>query len=671
MKRFYTLLLSILAIHASMLAQGWPANYGGVMLQGFYWDSYTASAWTNLEKKAGDLKSYIDLVWIPQSAYCGGTSMGYDDLYWFTNYNSSFGTESELRSLIQTYKNNGIGTIADVVINHRKTLTGWFDFPAETYNGTTYQLLSTDIAANDEGASQAVTEGVTLSTNNDTGENWDGMRDLDHYSANVQTNVEAYLDMLLNDFGYAGFRYDMVKGYGAGFTGIYNTSANPTYSVGEYWDGNVSAVQTWIDGTTVDGSIQSAAFDFPFRYTVRDAINNSNWATLNSSSTLAGNASYRRYGVTFVENHDTEYRSSTSQQDPITKDTLAANAYMLAMPGTPCIFYKHWLAYEDELKAMIDVRKQLGIHNQSTYSFQYTNTGYAGVNVAGDNGKLLAMVGTTANAQTVGAVWVKVLEGYHYLYYAHKDAEMAFVDKASGSYTGSNLSVKLVAASRTSDAKLVYTTDGTDPTATSTAVESGTSITIPTGETTLKVGLLIDSTVSGIITRTYNVAEEEPFTPYTITVYVNTDEVGWSDYVNYHSWGEHRTGTSWPGDRVTATTTMNGKTWFYKTYDITSADDYVSFVFSIGTSATASSNQTVDVTNVTKDAYFEISSTRTNGKYNVNDVTSDMTTGIESITTDQTTTTDDNAWYTLSGMRIDKPTQRGIYIRGGKKYVVK
>ena len=33
------------------------------------------------------------------------------------------------------------------------------------------------------------------------------MRDLDHNSTNVQTIVKAYLDMLLNDFGYAGFRH--------------------------------------------------------------------------------------------------------------------------------------------------------------------------------------------------------------------------------------------------------------------------------------------------------------------------------------------------------------------------------------------------------------------------------------------------------------------------------
>ena len=104
-------LMATLGIHA----QGWPANYDGVMLQGFYWDSYRASKWFNLEAQADDLAPYFSLVWIPQSANCGsGRSMGYDDLYWFSNYNSSFGNETQLRSMIKTFKSKGIGTIADV-----------------------------------------------------------------------------------------------------------------------------------------------------------------------------------------------------------------------------------------------------------------------------------------------------------------------------------------------------------------------------------------------------------------------------------------------------------------------------------------------------------------------------------------------------------------------------
>lgn len=102
--------------------------------------------------------------------------MGYDDLYWFNNYQSAFGSEQELRSMIGKLKQKGTGTIADVVINHRKTLTNWVDFPKETYQGKTYQLLSTDICKDDCGgqtASWAAANGYALSDNNDTGEGGD------------------------------------------------------------------------------------------------------------------------------------------------------------------------------------------------------------------------------------------------------------------------------------------------------------------------------------------------------------------------------------------------------------------------------------------------------------------------------------------------------------------
>ena len=103
MKRLLTTLTFVVA--------GWPENYGGVMLQGFFWDSFNDTQWTRLEKQADELATTFDLVWIPQSGNCGGTSMGYDDLYWFENYNSSFGSEAELRSLINALKERGIGTI--------------------------------------------------------------------------------------------------------------------------------------------------------------------------------------------------------------------------------------------------------------------------------------------------------------------------------------------------------------------------------------------------------------------------------------------------------------------------------------------------------------------------------------------------------------------------------
>ena len=409
------------------VCEGWPAQYGGVMLQAFYWDSFDDSQWTELQAQADQFAGTFDLVWIPQSGNCGGQSMGYDDLYWFNNYNSSFGNEQQLRQLISTFKSKGIKTIADVVINHRRNVSNWVDFPKETYKGVTYEMKSTDICANDDnGATKtwATQNGYTLSTNNDTGEGWDGMRDLDHKSENVQTIVKAYLDFLKNDLGYAGFRYDMVKGYSASFTGIYNAAAMPEFSVGECWDGTAK-IKSWIEGTKKDGQIQSAAFDFQFRYTVRNAMNNGNYARLAQQndgswplvSSNQDGGKYRRYAVTFVENHDTERRSNAAQ-DPLVKDTLAANAYMMAMPGTPCVFLKHWLAYKQEIANMVAVRKAVGVNSESVPTQVATNMNYYAVQVAGSGGKqLLCVVGSKAADYTPEGAWKKVISGYHYIYY--------------------------------------------------------------------------------------------------------------------------------------------------------------------------------------------------------------------------------------------------------------
>ena len=47
-------------------AQGWPSQYEGVMLQGFYWDSYTDSQWEYLERQADELSQSFSLVWGPK-----------------------------------------------------------------------------------------------------------------------------------------------------------------------------------------------------------------------------------------------------------------------------------------------------------------------------------------------------------------------------------------------------------------------------------------------------------------------------------------------------------------------------------------------------------------------------------------------------------------------------
>ena len=668
--------VGFLSLNAS--AQGWPSQYQGVMLQGFYWDSFDASQWTKLESQADELAPYFKLVWVPQSAYCGGKSMGYNDLYWFTNYNSSFGTEQELRSMIGTFKQKGIGTIADVVINHRGTVKNWFDFPEETYKGKTYKMTAADVCAGDDkgkAAEEAKKQGVSLSTNYDTGEDWDGMRDLDHNSANVQNCVKAYLDLLLNDLGYAGVRYDMTKGYAGKFTGMYNKAANPTYSVGEYFDGNKTNVTNWLNATKVDGKVMSAAFDFPIRYSVRDAANNGNWSKL-ANGGLATDVVYKRYAVTFIENHDTEKRSDAAQ-DPIRKDTLAANAYLLAMPGTPCVFYKHWTDCKQDIKNMILVRNIAGIYNESNWSCTENSAKRYVVTTTGANMRLRAAVGTTANAYTpTDDGWALAAEGYHWRYFLPTSAETVFPSLPSGEYHNAP-TVTLRAISTTKNAQIVYTLDGSNPTASGTKVANGTKVTLPNGKYTLKAALLANGKVGTIVTRTYDVRK---FEAYTFSVYVNTENVGWKNCY-FWTWGGDDThapaNNKWPGDNVTTLTEKNGKKWYSKQFKINTPTDYVNFVF-----AKERSVQTADVSGITTDAYFEIQNSKdSQGHYLVKNVTADQPTAIADITVSH------NANAT-SVVALDGRTVRhfnsavstteavdglapGIYIVNGKKVLVR
>lgn len=400
MKHIYTLLLLLLALAGNVHAQGWPKDYKGVMLQGFYWDSYQDTQWSHLESQADELSKYFSLIWVPQSGNCNTlqNQMGYAPIWWF-RHDSAFGSEAELRKMIKTFNDKGTGIIEDVVINHRNGNTNWCDFPPEKWNGQTFTWSLADICKGDD---QGETEkhGYALTGNNDTGDDFNGARDIDHTSANAQKNIKAYLDFLLNDLGYTGFRYDMVKGFAANYIGMYNTSAKPVYSVGEYWD-NTGNIKNWINGTKVDGVPTSAAFDFDLKYRIFEAFSSDgDWSKLNGDG-LVKDSYYKQYAVTFVDNHDTG-RTDGHGSSPLFANIEAANAYILAMPGTPCVFLPHWLQYKTAIKRMIATRRAVGISNTSDIlQAEAKHDGFV-LKVKGSQGELLLILGTTADANTQG-----------------------------------------------------------------------------------------------------------------------------------------------------------------------------------------------------------------------------------------------------------------------------
>ncbi len=615
MKKLYLTISLVLGV-LSANAQGWPEKYSGVMLQGFYWDSFKETKWTTLEKQAAELGNYFSLVWLPQSGNCGdGKSMGYNPLYYW-NQNSSFGTEAELRSLIKTFKANGIGTIADVVVNHRGTMTNWVDFPAEEYNGVTYQMQSTDICSDDDGGATktwADANGYQLSSNKDGYEDWPGMRDLDHKSTNVQKCVKAYTKYLVDDLGYTGFRYDMVKGFSASYVADYNNHAGVQFSIGENF-GNVEEAKRWIDGAKYNGTRMSAAFDFQFHYTLAKAVKEKNWTYLNAKAyhLVSSGSEYNRYAVTFVENHDTQYRSpSETGSEAISSDIRACNAYLLAMPGTPCVFLKHWIDYKKDIKMMIEARKLAGITNTSTYTNMRQERGLSAIAVRGEGNKmLLAVVGPDAATYTPTAAFRKLCEGEGYVYYVNSSVD----------------------------------TSGWD----------------------------------AIVKRIEAESVEEPEAPFEdrdVTIYVSTKlPAGWSNgSVNYWVWS-YTDGSNlcsnknWPGDKVTQTKTVDGTEWFYRTFSVTKANHPINIVLSSG----SGTPQTVDFEDIETDRYLEVSADKSGSKNIIKDVTEQHTTGITEINSEVGNTS--SKVYSISGQMEGYGTQNlkpGLYIKDGKKIIVR
>lgn len=619
MKHFFTLIFTLMGLPLGLMAQGWPANYGGVMLQGFYWDSFSDTKWTNLTSQADELSKYFNLIWVPQSGWCNSTTdMGYYPRYWF-NQNSAFGTEQELRTMISTFKAKGTGIIADVVVNHKNGVYKWCDFANETVKGKgknkdkTYSVTwdntgYTQICNNDEANTATKSEAKgKIKGAADTGLGDTGCRDLDHTNATTQQNIKTYEDFLLNEMGYTGFRYDFVKGYDPQYIKMYNEASKPKFSVGEYWHGAVTTtskegdhpfggVKDWVEAT----GKTSAAFDFPMKYLIKGAFNDGNWKLLNKNltSTLVGIEP--QYAVTFIDNHDTG--EPHVNPDPQRANVEAANAYILAMPGTPCIWISHWKPYKYTIKKCILARKIAGVTNTSSIvKSDGQDNGYVLI-VKGDKGNVLLLLGSPTYDTTD---YQLACEGENFKYYVSSGLDISEINNIKREDTGHVIP---------------------------------SFCTVNDGEVCAFFEQPASSNWKGDITCW-----------------------AWDKSGNY-------TGGKWPGSKCKKVgTTSDGKDVWKWTWNRNYVKDE-----SASESTTASLPTGIIFTNKkagSDSGAQTLNMAFNNGNYYGDNVTYGNATGISVVKANAQT---DESWYTIGGTHLSvKPTQKGVYIHQGKKVVVK
>lgn len=422
------LLAACLAAGTFSLHAQAPAESEDVMLQGFYWDSQKETGWTQLAAKAADIGRTFTCIWLPPSASAegggavGGTNVGYHPRIW-NDQTSCWGTAADLKTLISALHAEGVKVIADIVINHRAGYTDWGNFAPDDFGAYgSYQLTAAHICKGDEmntdpaaGSWRGQATGAA-----DTGENWNGARDLDHTSDYVQADCKAYLAWLKGEFGYDGWRYDYCKGFGGKYVGIYNEASSPYISVGEYWDGGYDPVAAWIEST----GKQSMAFDFPMKF---DALNNGlakgiyskmSWIEDNTTWRPAGmihHRNYNRYAVTFVDNHDT-YRDGNKY----TGNVPQAYAFILSAPGVPCVFWPHWTAYASDIEQQVAARRAAGIHSQSDVEVTARSTYYECRSV-GHHGTLVCRIGAGVQSQAAPEGFHVACSGTNWVYYLSDD----------------------------------------------------------------------------------------------------------------------------------------------------------------------------------------------------------------------------------------------------------
>jgi len=445
MKKIFFVVLTLFICLAVFLG-GSPAargqagfNDNRVMIQGFYWEScrhgypdkfpqFGAKKWYVIVKEqAGKIREgRFDLIWLPPPCYAGDPSAGvfsagYNPKEYF-NLNNSYGTFTQHREMLQALLQNGIEPIADIVIDHRDGLYKWADFGnpdwgtwAITQDDAAFTNPRSEVYNTPVAQRGAPHEKPEYAPQRTTTYIYASFRDLDHTNPQVRRDIMRYL-LQLKSLGYRGWRYDMVHGYHAKWVAQYNRASKPTFSVGEYDWSKQDEWRGWVwysAATPGDLHTASDVFDFTTFFSLKGNKGNyRNWYGFGSGLGLMGDTTdglpWKNRAVTFVENHDTGYRTKEdgTPEEYHFSDSFANNweveqayAYILTHPGVPCVYWKHYFDWgsdlQNKIKALINSRKVAGV-NAGSQLYQQDNARAKGVYAAlvqGSRGRLYVRIG--------------------------------------------------------------------------------------------------------------------------------------------------------------------------------------------------------------------------------------------------------------------------------------
>lgn len=333
----------------------------GIIMQYFEWYmDCNQNLWNEIARKAEELaKIGITALWLPPAykGMGGKDEVGYSvyDVYDLGEFEqkgtikTKYGSKDEYLNCIMALKQNGIESYADIVLNHKmgadmlQTIPAikvdWgdhnrqtseqetirvatkFTFPGRKkkysdfeWNWTHFDGIDYDENTKQNAIFKFKDKDWNVAVDEEFG-NYDYLMgaDIDFKNPEVVEECKTWGKWYLEMTKVDGFRLDAVKHIDSSFykdwiQTLREETKDELFTVGEYWSGDILKLHRYIGET--DGEI--SLFDVPLHYHLEAASKDENY---DMSKILDGTLVKENSAkaVTFVDNHDTQPRTSLAK----------------------------------------------------------------------------------------------------------------------------------------------------------------------------------------------------------------------------------------------------------------------------------------------------------------------------------------------------------------------
>lgn len=365
---------------------------GDVLLQGFYWDAkpqnhwwaaFVSSNWVDEIPSAG-----FTMIWMPPAykASNAGGSVGYDpyDHYDLGQYSQSGGTfppttftryglRSELATVMQSLKTNGVMVIEDIVMNHMVGGTNsgltYTNYPAHA-DAPQFTKTTLDFHPSPLGHNDTLYPYHYNNTDFSYPPNLSYAADVDHLTPNMRLGLKRWGNWLADTVGFQGWRFDISQNFEPWYTWewLHYSGMRSKFAFMEYWElANGREMQEWLDLT----GHKAAIYDSHLRALLKQMCENGDSFDMRDMVAPSLLGLEPDYTIVYLDNHDSSREWDSSKMGIRTNKPMGY-AYAFHSQGLPMVFWPDYFisAYigtnlqfvaganiKNELKRLIKIRK--------------------------------------------------------------------------------------------------------------------------------------------------------------------------------------------------------------------------------------------------------------------------------------------------------------------------